>query len=239
MSDAAPTGANAAARDVPDPAAIARLEADLVRFVTSGERAGIQWAVSYRGKIISSGARGWRDVAAKAPLTEDTQVRIYSMTRAMTSLLGLGLVESGRLKMDEPLSKYLPEFRDMKVLVKQADGSFTTVPANKPIVIRDLFTYTAGFGYAQDYPADLKVTSDDIVGPRISLEQGIRRLAKLPLLDQPGERWHYGWTGDVLGRVIEVVTGRRLDAYFQERMLGPLGMKNSAFVTTPERLSRV
>lgn len=235
---AAPAGAPKPL-DTPDPAAIARLKADLARFVESGERAGVQWAVSYRGKIISSGARGWRDVAAKSPLTEDTQFRIYSMTRAMTSVLGLRLVEAGKLRMDEPLAKYLPEFRDMQVLVKQADGRFTTVPAQKPIVIRDLFTYTAGFGYAQDYPAELKVTSDDVVGPAISLEQGIRRLAKLPLLNQPGERWHYGWTGDVLGRVIEVVTGKRLDAYFQEAMLGPLGMTHSSFVTTPDRLSRV
>ncbi len=231
--------APARANSPPDPAALRALETDLRRYVDSGARAGISWAVSHEGRLLSSGAYGFRDLAARARLTPRSLFRIYSMTRAMTAVGGLALVERGAVAMSDPLARYLPEFTKMSVLRSTADGSVATEPAARPILVRDLFTYTAGFGYAQDYPADLKIKSDDILGPHLSTEEGIRRLATLPLLHQPGAKWHYGWTGDVLGRLIEVVSGQRLDAYFAATLLGPLGMRDSVFVTTPNRLSRI
>ncbi len=220
-------------------AALRALEADLRRYVDSGARAGISWAVSHEGRLVSAGAYGYRDLAARARLTPSTLFRIYSMTRAMTAAGGLALVERGAIAMSDPIARYLPEFTTMSVLRSTADGSVVTEPAARPILVRDLFTYTAGFGYAQDYPASLNLKSDDVMGPNLSTEQGIRRLAALPLLHQPGAKWHYGWAGDVLGRLIEVVSGQRLDEYFATTLLGPLGMRDSVFVTTPDRLSRI
>ena len=219
-------------------AAIAAMERSFADLVAREQRAGIVWRIMRDGKIISSGAIGWQDREQRMPMSAATTFRLYSMSRAITSVAGLRLVERGRLSLDEPLAKYLPAFADPRVLADAKSAAAGTVAAVRPILIRDLFTYTAGFGYAPDYPSDLGLRRDDVIGIGTNIAAGADRLAKFPLLFQPGARWHYGFSSDVLGRVIEVVTGKPLDRALRELVLDPLDMKDTGFRSDEQRLAR-
>jgi CubicO group peptidase (beta-lactamase class C family) len=205
------------------------LEERFAALVSASQRAGVVWRVSREGQIISAGAVGVH--------ANDAVFRLYSMTRAITSVAGLRLIEAGTLALADPLERYLPEFASPRVLRDPRSGSLETTAAQRSIRILDLFTYTAGFGYAPEYPQGLGLRRDDVLGLRLSTAEGIRNLAKFPLLFEPGAKWHYGFCSDVLGRVIEVITGETLAQALRRLVCGPLEMRDTDFHAPPGRLA--
>jgi CubicO group peptidase (beta-lactamase class C family) len=212
--------------------------------------AGAVALVSRKGKVVFEAAVGQRDVEAGKPMTPDTIFRIASMTKPITSVAVMMLVEDGKLALDDPLSKFLPEFRDPKVLVgkRQADGKevWETRKARREITVHDLLTHTSGITYRAfvNHPhlRALYVKAgiyDGISDTPGTQADNVKKLAGLPLLFDPGTRFEYGLNTDVLGRVIEVATGKTLDAFFRERVFEPLEMKDTSFIVPKEKRDRL
>ena len=221
------------------PIDLTAVEAQFRSMVANKERAGIAWIVAKDGQVISEGTLGWRDLERRLPLDDTSTFRLYSMTRAITTVAALRLVESGQLRLDTPLAKYLPKFASMNVLQSpNLPPPFSLVEAKRDITIRDLMTYQAGFGYAYDYPTALGVKRDDILGLQTTTKDGIDHLAQFPLLNHPGERWHYGFASDVLGRVIEQVTDESLDKALKRLIFEPLHMSSTGFHSSLNRLAK-
>ena len=175
------------------------------------------------------GAAGQRDVAGHAPLAADAIFRIASMTKPITSLAAMMLVEPGQLRLDDPASKYLPEFASVRVLTtfNDADGTFESRPPARPITIRHLLTHTSGIAYG-------------FVDARLAkIDNGKRTQAELPLLHDPGERFTYGPSTAVLGKVIEKISGRPLDEFFKTRIFDPLGMGDTSYTVAADKHDRV
>ncbi len=236
---APPAAAAAPAGGDIDPAALDRLRAAMRKLVDDGKRAGIAYGVYHHGKLVALDGYGLSDRVSKTAMTPDSIVRIFSMSRAVTTVAFLTLVEQGKVGLDDPVSKYLPEFATTPVL-RSADGtSIDTVAQVRPITIRHLLTYTSGLGYPFEYPAGITVKQTELMGPTVTTEEGVRRTAKLPLFSQPGERWRYGLSGDVLGRVAEVVSGMPLDRFMRERLFDRIGMKDTAFWVPPAKIDRL
>lgn len=217
---------------------LSQMENRFEQLVRDNRRAGIVWMVAYRGQVISSGAVGMQDRERGIPVSSQSTFRLFSMSRAITSVAALRLIEEGSVGLDDALSKYLTEFAGPTVLINPQSAGDGVVPASRELTIRDLLTYTAGFGYARDYPADLKLDRAAILGLDLSIAEGSQTLARFPLLHQPGARWHYGFASDVLGRVIEVVTGDKLDVAISKLVLQPLQMTDTGFNSSAERLAR-
>jgi len=200
------------------------------------------------GKIIYYKALGLSDLDNKTAMKKDAIFRIASQTKAITSVAIMMLYEEGKLLLDDPVSRYIPSFANQKVLDKfnEADSSYITVPAKRAVTIRDLLTHTSGIGYAQigSKEATAIYAKNGIWGG-IGVENGmilgdkIKVLGTLPLLHQPGEQWTYGLNSDILGYVIEVLSGMSLDAFFKTRIFEPLGMKDTYFYLPKEKYSRL
>lgn len=226
---------------------LTRLRDAMRAVVDSSEFAGITILVIRDGKVVALDTVGYQDVALRLPMRGDAIFRIASMTKAVTSAGVLMLLEDGKMVLSDPVSRYLPEFREMKVAVP--DSSTKTgarlVPANRPITIHDLLTHTAGFTYAafDEGPVAAAYTEAEIIEGRapseMLLADNIRRLATLPLVDQPGHAFHYGMSMDVLGRVIEVVSGESLDHFLESRLFKPLGMTDTYFWVPDAKRSRI
>jgi CubicO group peptidase (beta-lactamase class C family) len=189
------------------------------------------------GKIAYYKAAGYDDLDKKTPMQKDGIFRIASQTKAITSVAIMILFEEGKLLLDDPVSKYIPAFKKQQVLDKfnAADTTYTTVPAKKEITIRELLTHTSGLGYAQigskeanaiyaknNLTAGIGVQDDKLL-------DAMNRLAKLPLMHQPGEKWTYGLNSDLLGCLVEVISGMTLDDFFRTRIFEPLDMKDTYF----------
>jgi hypothetical protein len=179
------------------------------------------------GKVEYYKAFGYENIEKKTPMRTDHIFRIASQTKAITSTAVMMLFEEGKILLDEPVSKFIPEFKNPKVLDKfnAADTSFTTLPAKREISIRDLLTHTSGIGYAQIGSSTAKAiyAKNGVVGgigvKDINLAENIKRLGTLPLFHQPGEKYLYGLNTDVLGYLVEVVSGMTLDAFFSQAHL--------------------
>ncbi len=219
------------------PQSIDNLAADMRALVDDGKRAGIVSAVARKGKLVHMQAYGMRDLEEGLPMEEDTIFRFYSMTRAITAVGLLTLYEEGKYDLDDPVSKYIPEFSDTPVLIKRDETAM--VAQETPLTIYHLFTYTAGFGYPFSYPKSIGVSFDSVLGVNDTLETGIRNLASYPLMDQPGAHWYYGFSGDVLGRVAEVASGQPYDAFLKERVFDPLGMTETGFFVADDDWDRL
>jgi CubicO group peptidase (beta-lactamase class C family) len=214
------------------------------------EIAGAVLLVARHGKVAYLEAVGKQDVEAGVAMLPDSIFRIASMTKPITSTAAMILVDQGRLDLSDPISKYLPEFKFMKVLVprKVVPGGrspgepgeeYDLVQAYRPITVRDLLMHTSGIcyrftdrPYVGHYYAEAGIC-DGLTPSGISLAENVRRIATLPLHHQPGTAWEYGLNTDVLGRLIEVVSGQPLDAFFARQILGPLKM-NETFFLLPE-----
>ncbi len=216
---------------------LARIDAVVNEYITAGKQANVGVLIARNGKIVYHKAFGQDDVAAKTPLRRDAIFRIASQTKAITSMAAMMLFEEGKFLLDDPVSKYIPAFKNMTVLDKfePKDSSFTTVPAKRPITIRQLLTHTSGL----DYPgigsksmtaiyAKNQIPSG-IGTPNNTLAEVMPRLAKLPLVHQPGDKWTYGLSVDLLGYLVEVVSGQPLDTFLQTRLFAPLGMNDTYF----------
>jgi CubicO group peptidase (beta-lactamase class C family) len=222
-----------------DPRRLARIKPKMQAYVDSGNFSGITTLLARRGKIIHFDHSGVRDMASREPLDSSTVFRIYSMTKPVVCTALMTLYEEARFHLFEPLAKYLPAFA--KVKVWNGDGHALVDPV-RPILIRDLFTHTAGltYNFLEDTPVskmylDAGLLSDS----EVSLESVIAELARLPLAYQPGSRWHYSMSIDVLAHLIEVLSGRPLQDFLKERVFAPLGMSDTGFSVSPQNLSRV
>ena len=214
-----------------------RIDDNMHDWVKKGWVNGAVGLVIKNGKVIYYKAAGYNDVEAKTVLHKDDIFRIASQTKAITSTAVMMLYEEGKFLLDDAVSDYIPSFANEKVLEKfnENDSSYTTVPAKRQVTIRDLLTHTSGIGYAQigskearaiyaksNITAGLDVEND-------KLSDAINRLGSLPLMYQPGERWMYGLSIDVLGELVEIWSGVTLDEFFRTRIFEPLGMKDTYF----------
>jgi CubicO group peptidase (beta-lactamase class C family) len=209
------------------------------QYVDDGQHAGVSLLLARNGKIADTFATGFRNRELRLPMSRDTIVRVYSMTKIVVSVAALTLLEEGKLGLLDPVADYLPEFRDLQVLVGGTTENPELVAADKPLTIQHLFTHTSGMIY--EAPGELigEIYRPMIEGNWSSLEELIRDLARLPLKWHPGTRFEYGLSTDVLGRVIEVVSGLRLDAYLKARILEPLGMFETTYAVTGSQKVRL
>ncbi|GAC1395120.1 MAG: serine hydrolase domain-containing protein [Sediminibacterium sp.] len=224
-----------------------RVDKVIQQYIDSGWIAGAIGIVARNGNIVYYKALGYDDREKNKPLQKDAIFRIASQTKAITSTAVMMLYEDGKILLDEPVSKYIPEFRKPVVLDKfnKADSTYTTIPAKREITIRDLLTHTSGIGYAQIGSESMNAIyyKAGVVGG-IGLKGGlladnIRKLGSLPLVHQPGERFTYGLNTDVLGYLVEVVSGMSLDQFFRKHIFEPLGMKDTYFYIPKEKQNRL
>jgi CubicO group peptidase (beta-lactamase class C family) len=216
-----------------------RIDATLKRFTDSGKIAGVSALIFEKGKEVYFNAFGYADREAKVPMDRNTLVRIFSMTKPVTGVALMTLYDKGAFQLDEPLSKYCPEFTDMKVYKGvDANGNLILEPAKRPITIRDITRHTAGFA-GMDIPAlaDL-VKKADYMAPTNTLSEMAKKLASLPLQFQPGDQWAYGPSVDVQAYLVEKLSGKPFDQYVKETILDPLKMTNTRYVIPEKDRSR-
>ncbi len=220
-----------------------RLTGVLQAYVDSGRLAGAVTLVARHGKVAYLQSVGWRDREAKAPLRDDAVFRIASQTKAIVSVAVMMLQEQGALVISDPVGKYLPEFQKTTVAVPKAGGGYDVVPARRPITIRNLLTHTAGISYgdgpAKDRWEQAKITGWYFADRDEPIAATISRMAALPFDAQPGERWIYGYSIDILGALVEKVSGQPLDAFLQSRILAPLKMADTHFYLPRDQRDRL
>jgi CubicO group peptidase (beta-lactamase class C family) len=228
-------------------ARLARITDTLKADVERGRIPGAVVVVARRGRIAYAEAIGFRDKAQAAPMSVDAIFRIASMTKPMVSVAAMMLYEDGRLFLTDPVSKYLPALGTMQVGVEHLDTMtgkrvLTLVPAEREMTVQDLLRHTSGLTYGnrgttaihQAYPPSSSTSARELTS-----EEFIGRLGKAPLLFQPGTRWEYGFSTDVLGRVVEVASGRGLGQFLAERLFGPLRMTDTGFVVPAAKHGRI
>ncbi len=219
-----------------------RLQGWMEGWVNSGKIPGAQTVVMRSGHVAWSGVAGKCDLEAARPWQHDTLARIYSMTKPVTSAAFLMLCEDALCHIDDPVDAYLPEFRDVRVLRPDATVIDQTVPCHERLTLHHLLTHTSGFTYGFNegvLAAGMNASGIDHSADGTDLASTVRRLAELPLGFQPGSRWDYGVSTDVLGRVIEVISGQPLDRFFAERIFEPLGMNDTFFEVPRDKLERL
>jgi CubicO group peptidase (beta-lactamase class C family) len=227
-----------------DQARLDRIGAHFASYVDTGRLPGWLITVSRHGKLAYVSAYGHRDVEAGLPVEPDTLWRIYSMTKPITSVAAMLLYEEGGFQLTDPVSKYIPAFADARVFTGGSDIGYTTEPVTEPMRIWHLLTHTSGltYGFHRSHPVDAiyRANGFEWGSPRDTDLAGICDLfAGMPLLFQPGSEWNYSVSTDVLGRVVEVVSGQKLDDFFAERIFRPLGMTETTFWARPEEAGRL
>jgi CubicO group peptidase (beta-lactamase class C family) len=227
-------------------AKLARLGEFFRNEIATGKIPGAVLLIQQHGKPVYSESFGVRDFETKLPITPDTIFRLYSMTKPLTSVAAMMLIDEDKLKLDEPLSKYIPSFANAEVGVEKKlnDGhaALELVPANRPITIEDLMRHTSGITYGFYGKTLVRKTyqEHDIYGGDPDNAEFSERIAQLPLAEQPGTLWDYGHSTDVLGRVIEVVSGQSLLKFEKLKLLDPLGMTDTGFyVTDPGKFIQI
>lgn len=207
-----------------------RIAPAMQTYIDDGKLAGISTLVARKGEIVHWQVQGMHDKEASEPLSKESLFRIYSMTKPITAVAALTLWEQGKFHMHDPISKYLPEFTDMQVYVSGVGESMVLEKAKHPIRIIDLFTHTAGFSYGfTNSEVDKLYREADMFKGQIERETVLAELAKLPLNHQPGTAWHYGVNIDVIGFLVEELSGKKLGEYMQEVIFEPLGMVDTGF----------
>ena len=220
------------------PAGLARIGAYLKNEIATNKIPGAVVMIQRHGQIAYFETFGVRDPATRAPMTADTIFRIYSMSKPVTTVAAMMLVEEGKLQLDDPVAKFIPAFKDVKVGVEKKgdDGNLTLdlVAPRRPMTVQDLMRHTSGITYGffgeglvKKAYVDAKIFSEDVDNAGFA-----DRIAKLPLAYQPGSTWDYSHSTDILGRVVEVVSGKSLYQFEKERILDPLGMKDTSFYVT-------
>ena len=219
---------------------LAQVIPSLQKFVDNGQVAGAIVIIARHGKIVLQETVGWRDVEAKKPMEKDSILRFYSMTKPVTSVATLILVDEGRIGLDDPVSKYVPELDGLQVFGGKTGGPLNAVDATRDITIRDLLRHTSGltYGFFGDTPIDREYAKAGVLAPSDTLRVTAEKLSKIPLLYQPGTRFNYSVSTDVLGHIVEQVSGQRLDQFFDQRIFEPLGMQDTDFHVAPEKIER-
>jgi CubicO group peptidase (beta-lactamase class C family) len=220
-----------------------RLEDHLKRrYIDAGRLPGTQVLVYRRGKIVHHAVQGFADLERKAPVKHDTIYRIYSMTKPITSVAFMMLVEEGRVALDEPVHKYIPEWKDLGVFQAGTAAGFLTKPPSRPMLIVDLLRHTSGltYGFQQRSNVDaayreLKIGEVEKSG---TMQSMIDDLARMPLEFSPGEAWNYSLSTDVIGYLIEKISGKPFEQFLKERIFDPLGMNDTDFFVPAGKAGR-
>lgn len=226
-----------------DPVKLAEVRPALQAFVDSGELAGIVTLTSLGGEIIQSEAIGWADIESRRPMRPDTLFRIASMSKPITSVAALMLMEEGRIALDDPVSRWIPELGDLRVLREATGQVDDTEPLRRGITVEDLFTHRSGIAYAPFSEGPIQQAYEQALGDpatnQLSADEWLTALGTLPLVYQPGERFHYGHSSDVLGFLIGRVEGKPFRDVLQERIFAPLGMNDTDFWLVKEKRHRL
>jgi CubicO group peptidase (beta-lactamase class C family) len=210
-------------------------------YVDQGKLPGAHVIVSRRGQVRYADVYGMADIGLGRKLTEDAIYRIYSMTKPIVSVALMMLYEQGRCLLEDRVSRYIPAFADLEVFAGGDADRYITVPPEREVTIRDLLAHTSGLtaGFIGDHPVEQLYRRRSIDGGNAGdLAAFVERLCTVPLLFSPGTRWNYGCSTDVLGRVVEVLSGERLDDYLRRHIFEPLGMEDTGFFVPPEATGR-
>jgi CubicO group peptidase (beta-lactamase class C family) len=227
---------------------LGRIAAVMQKALDENEIAGAVTLIARKGKVAHLGTFGLMDIEAKKPMHKDTIFRIASMTKPITSVAVMMLYEEGHFLLNDPVSKYIPEFKNPQVLVLPSSedttsAPYTTVPAKREITIRDLLTHTSGLTYPWNKHLGKLYKEAEITGGLLqddsTIGEKMKKLASLPLLHHPGEAVTYGFSTDVLGYLVEVVSGMPLDEFFRTRIFEPLKMKDAHFFLPKEKVRRL
>ena len=225
---------------------LARIKPVMQQYVDKGTFAGVSTLISRHGQVAHQECVGWRNLESRLPITEDTIFCIWSMSKPITSAAAMILCEEGRLRLWDPLSRYLPEYKEAKVMVPRGGDAYDLVPAAREVTIHDLITHTGGFTYGDEPQSALGALYCKVLAPfdkqeDVALETWVRALAaaRVPLAFQPGAAFRYSMSIDILGYVIQLASGQLFEEFLQERIFGPLGMVDTAFWVPPEKVNRL
>jgi CubicO group peptidase (beta-lactamase class C family) len=220
-----------------------RISTAVQKSIDDKRLAGAVTLVVRHGRIAWFKAQGMQDREAAKPMRPDTIFRICSMSKPIASVAVMMLYEEGHFRLEDPISKYLPEFKNPRILVKPASGASYTIPASREITIRDLLRHTSGITYQWNPDLGPMYKDANVAHGMLpydgTIGDSVERLAKLPLLFNPGEHWEYGLSVDVLGRLVEVVSGKTFDEFLRTRIFEPLGMKDTSFYPPDNKLDRL
>lgn len=220
---------------------LARIDTHYARYVDEGKLPGFLAVIARDGKVVHVAKAGRADLEADRPVADDTLWRIYSMTKPITSVAAMLLWEEGAFELKDPIAKYIPAFADARVWAGGNQHAPVTRPAVEPVRIWHLLTHTAGmtYGFHYAHPLDGVYRAHGYeLGSRDSLEDTVNAWAQLPLLFEPGTEFNYSVATDVVGRLVELLSGQPLDVFLQERIFGPLGMTDTAFsAVDPDRMA--
>ncbi|WP_336367190.1 serine hydrolase domain-containing protein [Marinobacter sp. C2H3] len=211
-------------------------------YIQPGKLPGAVTLIAHRGEVVWCQAQGLRDVERGAPMTRDTVFRIYSMTKPITSIALMQLYEQGKFLLDDPVHKYIPAWRDLRVYQGGCYPDFETVPATTTMTIRDLLTHTSGLTYGFTERTELDAAYRELKldgSATLTLDKLVAHLAELPLEFSPGTAWNYSVSTDVVGYLVQLLSGKPLDEYFQDHIFGPLGMQETGFYVRPELQPRL
>jgi CubicO group peptidase (beta-lactamase class C family) len=215
-----------------------RIDTAMQRYVDQKKLAGIVTLVARRGSVVHFEKFGHQDLATSKPIELDTIFRIYSMTKPITSVALMMLYERALFHLTDPVSKFIPEFKKVKVFVSEGE----LADLEREITIQDLLRHTAGLSYGgykeTQIPVDKLYDQAEIWVPDITNQEMVRRIAALPLAYQPGQKWWYSAATDVVGYLVEVLSGMSLGAFFAEKIFEPLGMQDTAFTVPPDKVDR-
>jgi CubicO group peptidase (beta-lactamase class C family) len=221
-----------------DPARLQRIDRRLARWVDDGQLPGFLVTVARHGKLVHVGRQGFRNVEEGLPVEEDTRWRIFSMTKPVTSVAAMMLYEEGAFGLNDPITTWLPEFAETRVYVAGSAMKPVTAPQVEPIRVRHLLTHMSGltYGFHHAHPVDAMYRTmghEWSSPPGADSAEVCRQWASVPLLFQPGSEWNYGVSTDVLGRLVEILSGQPLDEFFEQRIFAPLGMQDTSFGLRP------
>ena len=218
------------------------VDAALQAAIAGEQLAGTSYTVFRANEVLARKCLGWADREAEVAVREDHLFRAFSNTKLVTSCAALQLMEQGRFGLDDPVSRYIPALEGLRVLRPGATSIEDTEPAREPVRIRHLLTHTAGFTYGftqPDAPISKAYNEARVLHPGRDLAHMMEALATVPLLFQPGSAWNYSVATDVVGRLVEVVSGQKLDDYFRQHIFAPLGMHDTFFAVPPDRQARL
>jgi len=218
-----------------------RLPEGMKALVDEGRLAGVVTMVARNGKVVHFDAAGKANIETGAPMQKDTIFRIYSMSKPITGVAMMMLFEEGKWQLNDPVAKHIPEFAGLKVYSgADADGKPVLKEQLRPMTMRDLMSHTAGFTYGifSNTAVDQMQREADVLNFDITLDEMIKRVAKLPLNSQPGAQWHYSISVDIQGYVVQKLSGMRFDEFLEKRLFKPLGMVDTAFYVPAEKLNR-
>src|SRR6516225_513896 len=221
-------------------AALDRVDAHLKsRYIDAGRFPGTQLLVYRRGKIAHRSVLGLADVERKVPVKDDTIYRIYSMTKPLTSVAFMMLVEQGLVAIDEPVAKYIPEWKDLGVFVAGTHPTFLSRPPSRPMQIVDLLRHTSGLTYGFQQRSNIDAAyREKKIAEAGTLQGMVEELAQIPLEFSPGEAWNYSVSADVLGYLIGKISGRPFEQFLKERIFDPLGMADTGFYVPSDKAHR-